>query len=365
MSRLYNSINKQRRLIKNNREEIDLNNKKFINILLLIELIKSVFTLVLASIVKGAETFKVETLIPIILVILVTLIVLNKRKSVKPSKLLYWMYFFSFIQCIYTSIVISSPFISVGMLVLLFIIPIATLDKSYKINLITIFYATIYCIFIKPGKEIEVVLAEVAGIILFSASAIIIGSFLRNSRLENYDLRRKGIIRETTDILTGLKNRRRLFEILESKESSNITSIIMLDIDNFKEFNDTYGHQSGDQCLRRVGRCFYNFSKKYPIKFFRYGGEEFIGVVSGKVNLDYLNMCRELNNDVYNLRIENRRAKNKFITVSIGLRVVERNEDYTKCNEWIREADIALYAAKRSGKNQTRKYSETPLVNTI
>ncbi len=157
------------------------------------------------------------------------------------------------------------------------------------------------------------------------------------------------------DPLTGLFNRRYLEESLEREISKaqrhgNALSIIMLDTDHFKRFNDTYGHLAGDVVLRNLGEQLVKYSRKEDIAC-RYGGEEFVLVLP------------ETSFDVAIQRAEDLRAvieKDRnmtykeqvlpIVTISLGIAVFPDNG--RKVNELMSAADKALYKAKELGRNQ-------------
>ena len=151
-----------------------------------------------------------------------------------------------------------------------------------------------------------------------------------------------------TDSLTGLDNRR-AFEIAldrefqRSRRSTAPLSLLMLDIDSFKSFNDSYGHVQGDEVLRRVGSLIYACSRESDITA-RYGGEEFIIILPDTTSEQALHLAARLNaaisTEVWNLR---------QITTSIGVATLDTNmlTHYALVNA----ADQALYQAKNSGKN--------------
>ena len=163
------------------------------------------------------------------------------------------------------------------------------------------------------------------------------------------------------DQLTGLPGRRALDEAM-LKLGSNY-SIAMLDIDHFKKFNDSYGHDAGDQVLQMVAaRIKQSVSGG---KAFRYGGEEFTVVFPGKQikeTLDVLEAVREnVGSSKFQLRKKDRRSmrnkkgggKNVKVTISIG--VAERTERMVTPHEVIKGADKALYRAKKQGRNRVCK----------
>jgi len=162
------------------------------------------------------------------------------------------------------------------------------------------------------------------------------------------------------DELTGLPGRRALNESLNKLGNKYV--LAMLDVDHFKKFNDTYGHDAGDDVLRLLGHRLSNVTGGG--KPFRYGGEEFTLVFSGK-NLDdvssHLEALREnVANKKFTLRKQERRQKGKKkskkatqrevkVTISIGY--AERNDKAKNHGTVLKMADKALYKAKKKGRN--------------
>lgn len=164
------------------------------------------------------------------------------------------------------------------------------------------------------------------------------------------------------DELTGLPSRRALKEELHKLSGSY--AIAMLDIDHFKKFNDTHGHDVGDDVLKLVAVCIKGVGGGG--KPFRYGGEEFVIVFPGKAAEEALTSLEELREAIAargfvkrsRSRTENkpeelvtRRGSYKklYLTVSIG--VAEKNERHKGAEEVITAADKALYRAKSKGRN--------------
>ncbi|NPB07949.1 MAG: GGDEF domain-containing protein [Aquificae bacterium] len=156
------------------------------------------------------------------------------------------------------------------------------------------------------------------------------------------------------DPLTGLLNRRYmgiiLRDVLElSQYSETPFSVAILDIDNFKEINDTYGHLVGDCILRELGKLLREFFRKGDY-IFRYGGEEFLIIMPSTSLEEALKLLTDLKLKIQNHTFLCRDAEVK-LTVSIGLcSDVYRGDKepfyYVKC------ADIKLYRAKKTGKNK-------------
>jgi diguanylate cyclase (GGDEF)-like protein len=172
---------------------------------------------------------------------------------------------------------------------------------------------------------------------------------LKNELL--YDLTHK-------DQLTGLNNRLSIFqffdEALEENDLSWSTAALFMDIDNFKDINDTYGHDTGDESLRVVGRKLQAFENE-NIRVSRFGGDEFLILMDRQIDRDDITVfsqkiCEELSRKIV---IEDLQI---FLTVSLGISMYPQN-----CNHrisLIKQADIALYDAKDAGRNRFAFYSD-------
>jgi two-component system, chemotaxis family, response regulator WspR len=159
-----------------------------------------------------------------------------------------------------------------------------------------------------------------------------------------------------SDGLTGLSNRRYLDEYLEaewrrSTREQTGMSMLMIDVDNFKQYNDTYGHVAGDEVLKRIAVTVERCLGRAGDIAARYGGEEFIVVLPGTSVGGARLLAEKIRLEVAGLRIEHRNSSTElFVTVSIGgaAAVPAPGERMTSL---IEAADVALYEAKRRGRN--------------
>ena len=170
-----------------------------------------------------------------------------------------------------------------------------------------------------------------------------------------------------TDALTGIANRKyfdlRLREAARrATERTEPLALLMIDIDYFKNFNDTYGHQLGDQVLRLVARCLVDCTKGQDTPA-RYGGEEF-GIVLPETELRNANILAEQVRETVSSKKIYKRSTNQdlgIITISVGVAAFKSGEPLSS---FIQRADEALYEAKRKGRNKVIDETQLETVAT-
>jgi diguanylate cyclase (GGDEF)-like protein len=176
---------------------------------------------------------------------------------------------------------------------------------------------------------------------------------LRRLRAE---LREKNTILEklsTTDVLTGLRNRRDVsevltLEVLRATRYGTSLSVLMADVDHFKRVNDTHGHPVGDAVLRSTGEAIARLLRKTDVGG-RYGGEEFIAVLP-HTDLDgAVALAERLRANVAATECAGHEGRRFAITVSVGVAQLGPKEDAPAL---VQAADAALYAAKSGGRNR-------------
>ena len=163
-----------------------------------------------------------------------------------------------------------------------------------------------------------------------------------------------------TDGLTGLTNRRTFDGFLRREyEACDEISVLLFDIDNFKGYNDTYGHQAGDRCLQAVAKAIGDTTSTTSGLSARYGGEEFAVVLPNTTDADALKIAEAIRLTVLALGIPNTASSRGYITISAG--VATRNRSTIDEAALVGEADTALYEAKRLGRNRSIQYSSLDL----
>ncbi|CAA7620903.1 conserved hypothetical protein [Candidatus Terasakiella magnetica] len=220
--------------------------------------------------------------------------------------------------------------------------------------------ADIPVIFITSLGDID---AEIRGLEVGAAdyvakpiSAPIIRMRIRN-QIELKKTRDGLTILAEVDGLTGLINRRRFDEMLEMelrrlRRSKGMLSLILLDVDHFKIFNDTYGHVAGDDCLRQIGYVIRSAASRSSDHSARYGGEEFCIILPDTDYRGATALAERVRSIVAGLRIPHSGSSvADHVTVSLGVLTV-KCQPRDSAKSLVAMADVQLYRAKREGRNR-------------
>jgi len=167
-----------------------------------------------------------------------------------------------------------------------------------------------------------------------------------------------------TDNLTGLFNRRHLYhmlnlEIQRAQRQGSPLSLIMIDIDSFKQYNDTYGHIEGDHELVRLAEVIHKFKRRYDSGF-RYGGEEFVVICPGIDGRQAMIVSERLRSETEKGSFNNGKNGFKKVTISLGVTSLIAGDSV---ESFIQRADAAMYTSKRLGKNRSTLYLNDELGN--
>jgi diguanylate cyclase (GGDEF)-like protein len=176
--------------------------------------------------------------------------------------------------------------------------------------------------------------------------------------LANLKLRDSLRDQSTRDYLTGLYNRRFLEDSLErdlarAKRGSHPLAVLMLDVDHFKRFNDRFGHETGDVVLRELGKTIKGSCRTNDLPC-RFGGEEFTVVLADCRREDAMKWGERLLGRIRKIEVQAGGVGVGRVTTSIGLALYP--EDGTDLETLLQAADIALYQAKRSGRDRLVAY---------
>lgn len=159
------------------------------------------------------------------------------------------------------------------------------------------------------------------------------------------------------DGLTGVFNRRKFDEYLWEQlnycfNTNRKLSLMIFDIDHFKAYNDLYGHEEGDQCLKKIASMTSEYTCEKKGLLARYGGEEFASIFVGDSNEEVFEIAENIRKKIYDSKIPNENSLvEPFVTVSIGIASVIPTQE-TSCKSMIESADKQLYLAKKTGRNK-------------
>lgn len=161
-----------------------------------------------------------------------------------------------------------------------------------------------------------------------------------------------------TDGLTGIANRRNFDQALamewnRAQRSGTPLSLIMLDVDHFKHYNDQYGHLAGDDCLCAIASALSLGGQRSSDMTGRFGGEEFVVLLPNTDQGGALEIARRIRQEVMDLAIPHADTAADVVTVSLGVACLAPAQQHNP-DTLLREADAALYRAKQSGRNCVR-----------
>jgi len=160
----------------------------------------------------------------------------------------------------------------------------------------------------------------------------------------------------TTDSLTQIANRRHFEQVFTGEwrrcqRMAEPLALVMVDVDAFKQYNDTYGHQAGDDCLRRVAEVMAAGCRRASDLCARYGGEEFVILLPQTTEQEATELADNIRQRIQDLNIPHSASSANVVTISAGVacQVPDKNSE---AEDLIRQADQWLYQAKSAGRNQ-------------
>lgn len=244
--------------------------------------------------------------------------------------------------------------------IIITIIPTLSRKSGTLLFLFNILATTMVAVFIRMP------LFLIQQILVIGITAYLLSRFMSNTTLRNFLLQQSlETMNKTlkqlsiTDPLTGLYNRRKADEQLEhiwnERTKDDRLTIFALDVDHFKEYNDTYGHLAGDECLTGVARILSEAIRQFDgAEAYRTGGEEFLIIAKRLDDEQALAIARQIREQVEQLSIFEGGRLDHQITISIGIascspQTPEQEDSYQRL--W-KQADTALYKAKAFGRNK-------------
>ncbi|WP_175695542.1 sensor domain-containing diguanylate cyclase [Burkholderia ambifaria] len=189
------------------------------------------------------------------------------------------------------------------------------------------------------------------GVAFIALSFLLSGQLRRRMRAES-----ELVLLARTDGLTGLNNRRSFGEVLDrewrrARRTHSVFSLLFVDVDRFKAYNDTYGHQAGDDALAAVARCIGENIRRPVDTAARYGGEEFVVLLPDTPPAGAAQIAERIRAAIDELALEHAGSEYGRVTASIGLASWTPEQD-NEPDAVIKAADEALYYAKTIGRNR-------------
>jgi diguanylate cyclase (GGDEF)-like protein len=168
----------------------------------------------------------------------------------------------------------------------------------------------------------------------------------------------------TQDGLTGLANRRSFDEMLKretrrAERAGQPISLIMIDIDRFKNYNDHYGHPGGDECLRRIAHAIQGCLRRAGELVARYGGEEIAVILPGSDARRAYAVAEKMRLTVRGLALPQAPGVGGLVTFSAGVATRVPGQDGGEARTLVANADVALYAAKAEGRDRVKAQPDT------
>lgn len=192
---------------------------------------------------------------------------------------------------------------------------------------------------------------------------LVVGTTLWAAASEIRKILIEGILKQVTseqdswiDRLTGIGNRRS-FDVnlsttwAQASRTQVPMSLMMVDVDYFKKFNDTYGHQAGDACLRKIASTLHSCARRAGDSVTRYGGEEFAVILFHTSLNEARNISEDMLQSIRKLHIPNEQSPHQMVTISIGIATILPSQD-SDMQHYLEAADKCLYLAKENGRNR-------------
>lgn len=332
--------------------------------------------IILLLIIKPIDLYASQAIFMHSLLTTVSIALLILFKKTLSDKVLSLIVKAVFMFILMWTMVFSLLSFSVGGQLTVYLIGLTFVSVSSNLNPFTIIFAFVSTWLIFMGfipfytQNEYIIVSNVINLFALNSIAWLTSLILFRMRLEDFmlkeqiqnqliqlsELNEKLSILSHTDSLTGAYNRRyfdqKLVESFKnSKTDKDYLSIAILDFDDFKQYNDFYGHQAGDVALTQVANTIKTQCLRDTDIFARFGGEEFVIILPKSNREEAISVCERILKTVLDLKIEHRGSSVHFLTVSIGVRTVE-DHDLVNMNDLINDADKALYQAKGEGKNR-------------
>lgn len=287
----------------------------------------------------------------------VVLYLFSKMEKLKKYALvwIYTEFMALYLLVYYLSVIVAPDRAATSILVVMTIFPITFIDKPQRLIAVDSLMYLIHTVSAFAFKTESLGRLDMINCFVALIVGGVCGIFVLETKLQNFNLSRLLAYEKETDVLTTLANRRKLVQTIfdmEQGEMKGANGVMLFDIDFFKQYNDKFGHQAGDKCLRAFGKLLKEEDWGAETVFYRYGGEEFVGFLWNTDQKKLSLVAEEIRKKTEELTLEHGK-----ITTSVGY-VFCNGAEHISYEKWIGKADKAAYAAKKKGRNCTVAYHE-------
>lgn len=269
-----------------------------------------------------------------------------------PHTVALWMYFFMLAIHIFGIIigaVSQTKHPATTYIVMLFVIPIMFVDRPSRTALFNLLSATTFLVCSYLNKEYEIFFNDLSNVVSFYILGLFCGRYFTTVKMDQLKLIKMVEAERDTDTFTGVLTKtaflREFKRLLSINNSRGV--FVMIDVDNFKTFNDTYGHEFGDQVLITIGDCMRNSFRQSDL-LGRFGGDEFFVFIPSTNDTD-LALFRAKSLQMHLADQIKLPDSDKSVTLSIGISNCKGFGETTQ--SLFKRADEAIYEAKANGKN--------------
>lgn len=356
MERLKKQKSTLKILFENNAESILLYNANILKTLIAVSAVVIGIPVMISPLSDSKSRLIPVYLLAIALLLLGYLTFQTAPFRKRPLLGVYVTFFLSFWLSIYLSVIHSPHQRATIILGLFCIFPMCIIDRPCRVNLFSIGFFLTHTALSVMLKGRNLGIDDAVNCFCFLILGIVVGNQSIRIRIEAYEAKRQLVLEKETDDLTGLKNRRKLFRLIGEWEAGGgdpPSGAVMIDIDNFKDYNDRFGHAAGDDLLKRFGKLLSDCEQMFRIQFFRYGGEEFAGFAWGYGLPELRGIMEKLKAEVNGMT-----GCHQEVRISIGIADCKAKA-FQNYEKYMELADQALYKAKAEGKNRVVCYDGT------
>ena len=228
--------------------------------------------------------------------------------------------------------------------------PVLITDLPWRKLIYQIFLSVYLIVAISYFFDVEDyhIFVSISNILIMSFTAYLCGCFLVYQRLKTYEALRNSQYMSTHDMATGLRNRITFFNDYNQKaEEDAVLGTVVIDVNNFKHINDTYGHIVGDEAILFVANVLKSFCNDGNNMFYRYGGDEFVGLILGNDLEKPEDIARKVQNKVKEKTLVTTEGLRIPITISVGSTLYQEDDTVEKM---VARADEKMYKDKEQTK---------------